>query len=199
MPVSNAAKSERNSERNSEGPARGRRPQNNDPHAALDGMCRNVLALIEALPGPPRRIALHLDPPGVEIEWPAEDARSAQATGEPRPTGEARAASHDAPASQDGPGHREAAGPRDGAGAHAEVEVKAANVGTFYRRPEPSAAPFVEVGDHVEEGRQIAIVEAMKLMIPVEAPVAGTVTAVLAEDGTAVEYGQPLLSIRPAA
>jgi acetyl-CoA carboxylase biotin carboxyl carrier protein len=164
-------------------------------------MCRNVLALIEALPGPPRRVALHLDPPSLEIEWPADDARdarAAQATGEPRPTVEARPASHDGAGPREAGGPHGEAGPGDEAAPDDEVRVKAANVGTFYRRPEPSAAPFVEVGDHVEEGRQIAIVEAMKLMIPVEAPVAGTVTAVLAEDGDAVEYGQPLLAIRPA-
>jgi acetyl-CoA carboxylase biotin carboxyl carrier protein len=68
-------------------------------------------------------------------------------------------------------------------------------VGVFYRSKSPGAAPFVEVGDRVEPGKQVAIVEAMKLMNEVVADRAGVITAVHAEDGAVVEYGQPLFTI----
>jgi acetyl-CoA carboxylase biotin carboxyl carrier protein len=71
-------------------------------------------------------------------------------------------------------------------------------VGTFYRRPNPDAAAYAEVGQRVDKGAVLCIVEAMKLMNEIEADVAGTVVAVLAEDGAAVEYGQVLFKIAPA-
>jgi len=66
-------------------------------------------------------------------------------------------------------------------------------VGTVYRSPEPGARTFVEVGDTVNAGQTILIVEAMKHMNEVPAPRAGTVTAILVEDGQPVEFGEPLL------
>ncbi|MEB3370987.1 acetyl-CoA carboxylase biotin carboxyl carrier protein [Saccharopolyspora mangrovi] len=78
------------------------------------------------------------------------------------------------------------------------VVLRAETVGVFYRAPEPGAKPFVEEGDAVEPGTQIAIVEAMKLMIPVEADRAGTVLEVLVADGESVEHGQPLMKLAPA-
>ncbi|MGH3826278.1 MAG: acetyl-CoA carboxylase biotin carboxyl carrier protein, partial [Pseudonocardiaceae bacterium] len=72
-------------------------------------------------------------------------------------------------------------------------------VGTFYRAAQPGGKAFVEVGDHVEPGTQVAVVEAMKLMNPVEADRAGRVTEFLSLDGAAVEYGQPLIAIVPSA
>jgi acetyl-CoA carboxylase biotin carboxyl carrier protein len=68
-------------------------------------------------------------------------------------------------------------------------------VGTVYRAAEPGARPFVEVGDSVQAGQTILIVEAMKHMNEVPAPRAGTVTAILVEDGQPVEFGEPLLVI----
>jgi acetyl-CoA carboxylase biotin carboxyl carrier protein len=68
-------------------------------------------------------------------------------------------------------------------------------VGTFYRSASPGTKPFVEIGDSVEAGDVLCIVEAMKLMNEIEADVSGTVKAVLAENGQAVEYGQPLFVI----
>lgn len=70
-------------------------------------------------------------------------------------------------------------------------------VGTFYRAAQPGGKPFVEVGDHVEPGRQVAIVEAMKLMNPVEADRPGRVAEFMLPDGAPVEYGQPLIAIIP--
>jgi acetyl-CoA carboxylase biotin carboxyl carrier protein len=68
-------------------------------------------------------------------------------------------------------------------------------VGTAYLAPEPTAKPFVEVGDSVAAGQAILIVEAMKHMNEVAAPRAGRVTQILVEDGQPVEYGQPLMII----
>jgi acetyl-CoA carboxylase biotin carboxyl carrier protein len=73
--------------------------------------------------------------------------------------------------------------------------VTAPLLGTFYRAPKPGAPPFVEVGSEVEENTVIAIIEVMKLMNTVRAGRRGRVTAILASDGTLVEYGQPLLRI----
>ncbi|PWR09773.1 acetyl-CoA carboxylase biotin carboxyl carrier protein, partial [Micromonospora acroterricola] len=75
--------------------------------------------------------------------------------------------------------------------------VRAPIVGTFYRAPEPGAAPFVAVGDLVRPGQPVAIVEAMKLMNEVSADRAGRVAAILVEDGQPVEYDQPLVELDP--
>jgi acetyl-CoA carboxylase biotin carboxyl carrier protein len=68
-------------------------------------------------------------------------------------------------------------------------------VGTFYRASAPGAAPFVDVGDSVSEGKPLCIIEAMKLMNEIDAEVSGTVKAILVENGQPVEYGQPLMVI----
>ena len=70
-------------------------------------------------------------------------------------------------------------------------------VGTFYRRPNPDSPMYVNVNDRVDKGQVLCIVEAMKLMNEIEADISGTVTAVLAEDGAPVEYGQSLFKIMP--
>ncbi|HET9656497.1 MAG TPA: biotin/lipoyl-containing protein [Kineosporiaceae bacterium] len=85
----------------------------------------------------------------------------------------------------------------DGAGP-ACATVAAPLIGVFYRAPAPGQSPFVAVGDRVDAGRQVAIVEAMKTMNEVVAPLSGTVTQVLAGDGEVVEFGQPLFTIRPS-
>jgi acetyl-CoA carboxylase biotin carboxyl carrier protein len=68
----------------------------------------------------------------------------------------------------------------------------------FYRAPAPGATPFVEVGSSVEQGDQVAIVEIMKLMNSIKAPVKGVVRAILVENETAVTMGQTLMVIEPA-
>ena len=68
-------------------------------------------------------------------------------------------------------------------------------VGTFYRKPNPDSPNYVTVGDRVEKGAALCIVEAMKLMNEIEADASGTITAILVEDGVSVEYGQPLFKI----
>ncbi|MFD2646096.1 acetyl-CoA carboxylase biotin carboxyl carrier protein [Pseudomonas japonica] len=73
--------------------------------------------------------------------------------------------------------------------------VEASMTGVFYRAPGPDQAVFVEVGDRVVEGQVLAIVEAMKMLNPLESPVAGRIAGILASDGQAVEYGMPLFVI----
>jgi acetyl-CoA carboxylase biotin carboxyl carrier protein len=68
-------------------------------------------------------------------------------------------------------------------------------VGTAYRKPSPDQKPFVEVGSKVEAGDKVLLVEAMKTFNEIVAPRGGTVTAIFVEDGTPVEYGEPLLVI----
>jgi len=84
------------------------------------------------------------------------------------------------------------------AAAPAEPEghvVKSPMVGTFYRAATPGAKPFVEVGDSVQVGDTLCIIEAMKLMNEIEADKAGVVREVLVENGQPVEFGQPLVLI----
>jgi len=73
--------------------------------------------------------------------------------------------------------------------------VKAPMVGTFYRASSPGAEPFVEVGSVVKVGDTLCIIEAMKLLNEIEAEFAGTVKAILIENGQPVEYGEPLFII----
>jgi len=68
-------------------------------------------------------------------------------------------------------------------------------VGTFYRAPSPGAKPFVDIGQKVEVGDTLCIIEAMKMLNQIEADKAGTITAVLAENGQPVEFGQSLFVI----
>lgn len=73
--------------------------------------------------------------------------------------------------------------------------VKSPMVGTFYRSSSPGAKAFVDVGDAVKEGQALCIIEAMKIMNEIDCDKAGTITKVLAENGQAVEFGQPLFII----
>ena len=70
-------------------------------------------------------------------------------------------------------------------------------MGIFYRAPKPGERPFVELGSKVVEETVIAIIEIMKLMTTVRAGVKGEVAEILAENGTAVEYGESLMRVRP--
>ncbi len=75
-------------------------------------------------------------------------------------------------------------------------EVTSPMVGTFYVRSSPDADPFVKVGDTVSEGEALCIIEAMKVMNEIKAERAGTITAVLVDDGTPVQYGDPLFRMK---
>ncbi len=75
--------------------------------------------------------------------------------------------------------------------------VRSPIVGTFYEAPSPGAPPFVKIGDHVEAGQVLCIVEAMKLMNEIECDVAGEIVKKLVANGQPIEYGQELFAIRP--
>ncbi len=81
------------------------------------------------------------------------------------------------------------------ASAAAEIEICAPTYGVFHRAPAPGAPPFTELGARVEAGQAVCVVEAMKTFIRIEAEAAGTVLAILAENASEVEAGQPLLRI----
>lgn len=74
--------------------------------------------------------------------------------------------------------------------------VKSPLVGTFYVAPSEDAEPFIHVGDQVKKGQILAIVEAMKLMNDIESDFDGEITEIYVKNGEAVEYGQPLFSVK---
>jgi len=75
--------------------------------------------------------------------------------------------------------------------------IKSPIVGTFYKSPSPTSEPFVNIGDFVEKGSVVCIIEAMKLMNEIESDMAGEVISILVENGQPVEYGERLFAIRP--
>ncbi|MDM4718994.1 acetyl-CoA carboxylase biotin carboxyl carrier protein [Micromonospora sp. WMMA1363] len=157
-------------------------------HPAPDvvaGLCRQARALVADLDGPVRRVLLRSGDAVLEVQWhpPVESAWSTMPPAGPPPPVRppAEAAATTAPV---------VAPPRH--------SVRSPIVGTFYRAPEPGAAPFVEVGDRVHPGQVVGIVEAMKLMNEVTVDRPGRVTEILADDGRPVEYDQPLLALDPA-
>jgi len=78
-----------------------------------------------------------------------------------------------------------------------EGAVTSPMVGTCYLSPEPGAPAFVKPGDRVKEGQTLVIIEAMKVMNPIRAPRSGTVARILVENGSPVEYGEPLVVVSP--
>ena len=83
--------------------------------------------------------------------------------------------------------------------AASHLEVKSPMVGTFYAAAEPGAKPYVAVGDRVQNGQTLCIIEAMKIMNEIESEFTGVVKEVLAQDAQPVEYGQVLFRIDPNA
>ncbi len=79
------------------------------------------------------------------------------------------------------------------------IIIKSPMVGTFYRSSAPDAPPFAEVGQDLEIGQVVCIIEAMKLMNEIKAEVTGRVVEVLVQNGDPVEFGQPLFTVEPAA
>jgi acetyl-CoA carboxylase biotin carboxyl carrier protein len=94
-----------------------------------------------------------------------------------------------------GPSASEAAAAAAAAAEAKGHTLKSPMVGTFYRAPSPGAPSFVEVGQGVSKGQTLCIIEAMKLLNEIESDVAGTIKAILVENGQPVEYGQPLFLI----
>lgn len=144
--------------------------------AVLAGLRRHARDLVAELAGPVRRVRLRSGDTVLEVEWhggpPAEAPEAVPVAARPAPP----------PVADGEPGR---------------YAVRSPIVGTFYRAPEPGAAPFVAVGDLVRPGQVIGIVEAMKLMNEVTADRGGRVAEVLAADGQPVEYDQPLVALDP--
>jgi acetyl-CoA carboxylase biotin carboxyl carrier protein len=78
------------------------------------------------------------------------------------------------------------------------IAITSPMVGTFYRSPSPEAPPFVQMGDEVDNGKVVCIIEAMKLFNEIEAEVRGKIVKILVENGKPVEYGQKLMLIKKA-
>ncbi len=77
------------------------------------------------------------------------------------------------------------------------IEIRSPMVGTFYRAPAPDAEPYIKIGDRIEPGKVLCIIEAMKLMNEIEAEVSGKIADILAENGKPVEYNQLLFLVEP--
>jgi len=77
------------------------------------------------------------------------------------------------------------------------IVIPAPMVGTFYRAPSPDTEPYVNVGDEIEAGQVICVIEAMKLMNEITADLDGEILEILVEDGQPVEYDQPIFRVRP--
>jgi acetyl-CoA carboxylase biotin carboxyl carrier protein len=143
-----------------------------DTRALLEAVRLTAVELVTASRQPLQRLAVSAGHAAVELDW---------ATAAPAPTSSGDEAVPSATSTAPGVPHY----------------VRAPIVGTFYVAPEPGARPFVAVDDVVEAGQPIGVVEAMKLMNPVEADCAGRVLEVLVRDRTSVEYDQPLVSLAP--
>jgi acetyl-CoA carboxylase biotin carboxyl carrier protein len=155
--------------------------QDEDPAAQPDIVTLwNVLErVLDARATLPVQVVLRSGDASLEVAWPSPSASTAPVA-LAADTGVAAAA--ETSVTEDAPD---------------EYVITAPLVGTFYRRPEPDAPPFIEIGDVVRAGEQVAIVEAMKLMNRIEADRTGRVIDIVIADGTPVEYGQALFILEP--
>ncbi|KXK58090.1 acetyl-CoA carboxylase biotin carboxyl carrier protein subunit [Micromonospora rosaria] len=173
-----------------------------DDDAVLAGLRRHARHLVAELAGPVRRVRLRSGQTVLEVEWhgaasapPAPRTAPAAVPCAPAAVPCAPAAVASAPAAV--PTVSAPAPTATAPAAGERVAVRAPIVGTFYRAPEPGAAPFVAVGDLVRAGQVVGIVEAMKLMNEVVADRAGRVVELPVADGQPVEYDQPLIVVEP--
>lgn len=141
--------------------------------------CRELVLELEGA-----RLVVRRDGAG---QGAAEPARAAAAAA-PSPVSPARSREPSSPAAEQSKSEPDA---------QAGVIIRAPMVGTFYRRPSPEKEAFVREGARVAVGDPLALIEVMKLYTTLESTVAGTVTAIGAEDGALVEYDQPLFTITP--
>lgn len=166
-----------------------------DTPAQLRRLQETALGLLAGLDRAPKSLRIRTDRVEIDLEWP-EQERAAVAPG---PAADAAGATRGAAAGVAAPeAARGGADSADGAEDAGGQFLLAQTVGVFYRSPEPGAKPFVEPGDVVSPGQQIGIIEAMKLMIPIEAEEPARIIEVLVADGSQVEYGDRLFAIEPA-
>ena len=137
----------------------------------LEAVREAAMRLLAGLSRPPATLRVEAGDVTLELSWPAADPAVQPVVPTPPDQVPVEAASAD--------------------------HIHAPTVGMFYRAPEPGAPPFVEEGSVVAPGQQVAIVEAMKLMIPVTADRHGRIVEVLLADATAVEFGERLFTIAP--
>jgi acetyl-CoA carboxylase biotin carboxyl carrier protein len=142
--------------------------------AELAAVRTYAVELLAHLHRPPRSLRIQAGMITVDITW-ADGISARSSSGEERPV------------------HTELSGETSN-GAAGEYLTSPA-VGVFYHAREPGAEPFVSVGSIVKPGRQVGIIEVMKLMIPVEADRAGIIMAVLKANGEPVQYGEPLFAL----
>jgi acetyl-CoA carboxylase biotin carboxyl carrier protein len=143
------------------------------PAEEFDTVLRKVAGLLSGLPSQPSALRVRTGDVSLELEWAEQSPRGGPLALADGPTTSVETSSD-------------------------QVDyVFAPTVGVFYRAPGPGADPFVEVGDVVGPTQQVGIIEAMKLMIPVEAGKPGRITAVLKDNMTPAEYGEPLFALVP--
>lgn len=138
----------------------------------IGSLCDGVTRLVAAFPDAVRRVRMSANGVEVEMEW-------SPGTGDPGPEAVSTFEGSIFPA-DDVPDHH---------------LVLAPLVGTYYHAPEPGAAPFVSADEKVVVGQRVALVEVMKMMVPIESDKAGNFIEHLVPNGEAVEFGQPLLAI----
>lgn len=146
-----------------------------DVEDLFEKVSREAHELLKKAGGPVKRVSVRAGEAHIEIEW---DPTAAPSPAGPPPS---------------------PAGVVDGA-ADTEVDgaaITAPLVGTFYSAPEPGAKPFVDVGDVVEPGQEVGIIEAMKIMNRIVADVGGKVADIVVHDGEMVEFGQKLMLLDP--
>jgi acetyl-CoA carboxylase biotin carboxyl carrier protein len=178
------------------GGADGQAREHGTPSAGLESATAALrdaaLDLIAGLPERPRRVRLAAGSVSIDLDWRALPASRGTAPAVPAPAVDLLA---------DDGGTAVAVADRTLPGvAAAPVTTElhyicAPSVGTFYHSPEPGGAPFVTAGAQVRPGRQVGVVEAMKLMLPVESDQAGRVVEVLVADGEPVEYQERLIAL----
>jgi acetyl-CoA carboxylase biotin carboxyl carrier protein len=154
------------------------------PDDGARALSDEIVELARALPGDLRRLTVRSGDRAIEVEW-APDALAV--------SDGSRTAPGFVPARPD---------PTSGEQPASEIPegicvVRAPLVGTFYAAPSPGADPFVRVGDEIESGQTLGIVEAMKLMNPILADEPGVVTEIFVSDTESVEYDQVLAYLRP--
>lgn len=161
----------------------------------------SVLAVAARADRPPLSIRVAAGEFQIEVTWPERPDASDGAAREPIvATSNGRTRNSDSDLNS-GVAANSAIAPTESAAADSDSDtfpLTASMVGVFYHASEPGADPFVTVGATVVRGQQIGIIEAMKLMVPIQADRAGVVEQILVPDATAVEFGQPLLLLREA-
>lgn len=145
-------------------------------HEVLDQVRRSTVELLAKLPSQPQALRVRAGAVSMEVVWNGHPDTTTVVTTEPA-TGHTTSVAAV-------PDHRRF--------------LRSPIVGVFYVAPSPGAPPFVSPGDTVTPGQQVGIVEAMKLMVPVESDCAGEVLEVLKEDATPVEYGDQLFAVAAA-